>query len=181
MKPKLVLTVSIVLILSLLAACGGSPKNTSTPIPTLTPLPTSTPTPTTLPSPTPTPLPIPTLDPSSQSFMNFVDIGPYKLFLTCAGQGEPTIILENGLGGSTWNEGSLKTYKAFSRTCRYSRAGTGGEPLTGWRTTEDQVQDLHALLTQAGIPGPYVLVGHSIAGYNLVLYTSHYPDRKSVV
>jgi pimeloyl-ACP methyl ester carboxylesterase len=37
------------------------------------------------------------------------------------------------------------------------------------------VKDLHSLLTQAGVPGPYILVGHSIAGFNMVLYTDQYP------
>lgn len=170
------LTLAIWLSISLLATCAGSPKNTPTPVPTPTPLPTSTSTPTPLPSPTPTPLPIPTLDPSSQSYFNYVNVGNYKLFLDCKGQGEPTIILENGLGYASWTIG-LDNYKTFSRTCFYSRAGMNGEILTGWRTTEDQVQDLHALIQNAGIPGPFILVGHSIAGYNLALYTYHYPEQ----
>ena len=106
-----------------------------------------------------------------------MNVGYFKLFLDCQGQGEPTIILENGLGYSSWNDGSLYNYKAFTRTCLYYRAGMNNETLTGWRTTEDQVQDLHALIKNAGIPGPYILVGHSIAGYNLALYTSHYPEQ----
>jgi pimeloyl-ACP methyl ester carboxylesterase len=52
-----------------------------------------------------------------------------------------------------------------------------GGQVTEARTTEDQVKDLYDLLAQAGIPGPYVLVGHSIAGYNLVLYAYHYPEE----
>ncbi len=39
------------------------------------------------------------------------------------------------------------------------------------------VADLHALLQSAGIPGPYVLVGHSLGGMFVRLYTATYPDE----
>jgi pimeloyl-ACP methyl ester carboxylesterase len=38
------------------------------------------------------------------------------------------------------------------------------------------VKDLHTLLINANVPGPYVLVGWSVAGFNLRLYTSQYPS-----
>jgi pimeloyl-ACP methyl ester carboxylesterase len=39
------------------------------------------------------------------------------------------------------------------------------------------VDDLHALLAAAAIPGPYVLVGHSSGGLVARLYASEYPDE----
>jgi pimeloyl-ACP methyl ester carboxylesterase len=110
-----------------------------------------------------------------------VDIGGHLLPIQCIGSGEPTIILENGLGSfvndSSWTDHDLFRFNKISRTCRYLRVGGNGEELTQTRTTEDQVKDLHDLLTKAGVPKPYILVGHSIAGLNMVLYTSHYPDE----
>jgi pimeloyl-ACP methyl ester carboxylesterase len=47
------------------------------------------------------------------------------------------------------------------------------------RTVQDSVDDLHALLGQAGVPGPYVLVGHSVGGLIVRLYASAYPDDVS--
>ncbi len=38
------------------------------------------------------------------------------------------------------------------------------------------VDDLHALLTNASIPGPYILVGHSMGAYIIRLFTSQYPQ-----
>ena len=38
------------------------------------------------------------------------------------------------------------------------------------------VTDLHALLSAAGVPGPYVLAGHSFGGLVARLYTATYPD-----
>jgi pimeloyl-ACP methyl ester carboxylesterase len=117
--------------------------------------------------PTPTPFP--------EKFTGVAQVGPYKLIMLCEGKGEPTIILENGLDGFSWDTYSLARFKTISRTCRYARAGVMGEKIDGPRTTLDQVKDLHSLLTQTGVPGPYILVGHSIAGSNMVLYTDQYP------
>ena len=51
-----------------------------------------------------------------------------------------------------------------TRVCTYDRAGMGyseAGPLP--RTAEHFAQELHTLLQHAGVPGPYVLVGHSSA------------------
>ena len=40
---------------------------------------------------------------------------------------------------------------------------------------EQDVADLHALLTAAHVPGPYVLVAHSYGGLIAELYASTYP------
>ena len=37
------------------------------------------------------------------------------------------------------------------------------------------VAELHTLLVKSGVPQPYVLVGHSLAGLNIHLYASTYP------
>jgi hypothetical protein len=167
MKLKFILVVSVVLILSLLAACGASEsKNTVTPLPTTTPV------------PSPTPVPTPTATPYSITNPQLIDVGDgHLLLINCVGEGEPTIIFENGLDGVGWDEGIANQVKSISRNCRYQRRGMIGELVGGVVTTEDQVQDLHILLAKAGIPGPYILVGHSIAGLNLVLYTFHYPEE----
>jgi pimeloyl-ACP methyl ester carboxylesterase len=41
---------------------------------------------------------------------------------------------------------------------------------------EKEVLDLHALLTAAKVPGPYILVGHSVGGLLVRLYSDHYPN-----
>ena len=120
--------------------------------------------------------PIPTPIPFPNSYMGLVQVGAYKLPLFCEGKGEPTIILENGLDFPTWDVSSLSRFKTITRTCRYMRAGLNGETASGPRTTMDQVNDLHSLLTQAGVPGPYILVGHSKAGFILTLYTNQFPE-----
>ena len=39
------------------------------------------------------------------------------------------------------------------------------------------VNELHALLGISNVPGPYVLVGHSLGGFNVRLFAHEYPDE----
>jgi pimeloyl-ACP methyl ester carboxylesterase len=50
------------------------------------------------------------------------------------------------------------------------------DPVAQPRTVPDVVADLHALLHQASISGPYVFAGHSMGGLFVRLYTSTYPE-----
>ena len=39
------------------------------------------------------------------------------------------------------------------------------------------VEELHALLQAAEVPGPYLLAGHSLGGFFARLYAATYPDE----
>ncbi|HVA26817.1 MAG TPA: alpha/beta hydrolase [Candidatus Baltobacteraceae bacterium] len=106
-----------------------------------------------------------------------VDVGGHKLNLYCTGQGSPTVVLDAGEGETmfTWRKVQPKVAK-FSRVCSFDRAGMGfseGGPLP--RDASAMVDDLHALLKNAGLQAPYILVGHSIAGLYVPLYADRYP------
>jgi pimeloyl-ACP methyl ester carboxylesterase len=45
------------------------------------------------------------------------------------------------------------------------------------RTSKAIATDLHALLSAAGIPPPYVLVGYSFGGHNVRVYNGLYPNE----
>ena len=45
------------------------------------------------------------------------------------------------------------------------------------RTAADVVAEMHALLATAGVPGPYVLVGHSLGGLFVQLYSRTFPGE----
>jgi hypothetical protein len=55
-----------------------------------------------------------------------VDVGGHRLHIWCTGTGDPTVILEDGLGGSTADWGLVQPEVArFTRVCSYDRAGLG--------------------------------------------------------
>ena len=65
----------------------------------------------------------------------------------------------------------------LTRVCSYDRAGYGwSAPRPGPRDADTVAQQLHALLQQAGITGPLVLMGHSMGGIYIRDYASQYPQ-----
>jgi pimeloyl-ACP methyl ester carboxylesterase len=64
------------------------------------------------------------------------------------------------------------------KVCSYDRAGNGwSEPADGLRDGLTLVRELHNLLAAADIPGPYVLVGHSLGGPLNRIYTTQFQDE----
>ena len=109
----------------------------------------------------------------------FVDIGGYRLHLWCTGTGAPAVILDTGLGGSSAGWGFVQPDVArFTRVCSYDRAGMGySEPGPSPRTARRIATELAELLARSGIAGPVVLVGASIAGFNVRVFASDHPER----
>lgn len=135
---------------------------------------------------------------ASGDFAELVDVGGgRRLWLECRGQGSPTVVLESGAGNNAaiWDTialgpdsekmAVLPGIAAFTRVCAYDRPGTmldgdhlsQSDPVPMPRIAADAVADLHALLSAAGVPGPYVLVGHSLGGIIVRLYAAAYPDE----
>ena len=108
-----------------------------------------------------------------------IDVGSYRLHINCTGTGSPTVILDAGLGGSSLDWSLVQPGVAtFTRVCSYDRAGYGwSDSGPKPRTSERIVSELHTLLVKAGIPTPYVLVGHSYGGFNVRLYAYTYPQE----
>ena len=110
-----------------------------------------------------------------------VDIGGYKLHLNCQGSGNPTIVLDAGLGDWSvhWLEVQEKL-KTDNRVCSYDRAGYGwSDPGPRPRSSAQIVMELHSLLEKAGEKPPYLLAGHSFGGINMRLFASTYPSEVS--
>ena len=129
-------------------------------------------------------------------FSGLVDIGgDRKMYLECRGNGSPTIVLINGLGGAAdyWNSTETAALAAagevsrFARVCAYDRPGTvrvdnqfsRSDPIPQPSSEQSAVADLHAMLAAAGVRGPYVLAAHSYGGFIARLYASTFPDEVS--
>jgi pimeloyl-ACP methyl ester carboxylesterase len=130
---------------------------------------------------------------SQGDFAGLVDIDHGRhLYLECHGAGTPTVILESGFRntGAIWTISDhpntnpvLAQVSEFTHVCVYDRPGTTlsdnqfsrSDPVPMPRTITSIVHDLHALLTAAGIPGPYVLAAHSLGGIMARVYTAAYP------
>lgn len=109
-----------------------------------------------------------------------VDVGGYRMHIYCTGEGNPTVILDAGqpLGVSSWAWIQPELAKT-TRVCAYDRAGLGWSdpvPANTPRDGEQMARELHALLHNAGVPGPYVLVGHSFGGLVTRLFAGAYPN-----
>lgn len=107
------------------------------------------------------------------------DVDRYKMHINCTGEGSPTVILESGLGDTyaSWRKVQPEIAK-FTRVCSYDRAGIGySDSSSQPRTSKVIAGELQALLHAASVAPPYVLVGHSMGGYNVRLYASLYRDE----
>jgi pimeloyl-ACP methyl ester carboxylesterase len=105
------------------------------------------------------------------------DIGGYSLHINCLGKGSPTIIMDVGLGDDSSDWQSLfEQSSKITHTCIYDRAGYGWSDYGPRpRTSRRIASELMILLQQAQIQPPYILVGHSFAGFNLRLFASFFP------
>lgn len=106
-----------------------------------------------------------------------VDIGGRGLNINCAGSGSPAVILESGGGGYGWRKVQPEVAK-FTTVCWYDRAGEGwSDPAPTARSSATIVHDLQELLQRAPVAGPYVLVGHSIGGEYVRIFTAKFPSE----
>lgn len=113
---------------------------------------------------------------------DMVDIGGRRLRIHCEGPlGEgPTVVLEAGSFGlaADWAEVQKRLTAQGVASCAYDRAGMGfSDPGPQPRDGLAIVGDLEKLLAAADVPGPYVLVGHSMAGLHVRLFAVRNPDK----
>jgi pimeloyl-ACP methyl ester carboxylesterase len=172
------LSVATALVLAL-TACSGEPQSatTTTGEPTLPSAPdTSSSTSTASSS-------VIAEEPTSTDLIMDVELDGRRIHVTCFGPSDPavpTLLFEAG-GASpsdTWDV-VVDALSPTRRTCAYDRAGTGASPLPPEprRTMTDVVADLEAVLDRAGIDGPFVLVGHSMAVWPESVYAAAHPDE----
>ncbi len=105
-------------------------------------------------------------------------VNGHQMHMVCTGEGSPTVILQAGaIAESLWWYRVQNQLAEHTQVCAYDRPGMGwSEPVSGSRDALTINAELHDLLEQAGIPAPYVVVGHSFGAVLTRIYATQYPD-----
>ena len=109
-----------------------------------------------------------------------VDVGGYRLHINCTIAGSPTVVIVAGAGdwSTTWGGGVQPEVTKTTRVCTYDRAGLGwSEPGRLPSDAAHFAKELHTLLQNANVPGPYVMVGHSLGGMIVRIFAHEYASE----
>ena len=106
-------------------------------------------------------------------------VGTASLHIRCVGDGAATVVLIPGFGDALSKMSGLETALAPSaRVCSYDRYGNGtSDAPPEPQTFSIQAENLHQLLVLSNVPGPYLLVAHSLGGPEAVTFASAYRDE----
>jgi pimeloyl-ACP methyl ester carboxylesterase len=109
-----------------------------------------------------------------------ISLGDRRLSIDCDGEAgvAATVVLIAG-GGRTAKDWSKvqPAVSNFARVCSYDRAGSGksDNAASKLQSVDEIVNDLHTLLKASGEKGPFILVGHSIAGIYVRTFATKFP------
>ncbi|MFH8680919.1 alpha/beta fold hydrolase [Streptomyces lydicus] len=103
------------------------------------------------------------------------DIDGRRLMLHRSGNGGPTAVFLAGSGLMSLDYLNIHHRVAeLTGSVLYDRAGNGwSDPAELPRTAAEVTDELQTLLRTAAVPGPYLLIGHSLGG----AYARHYARR----
>jgi pimeloyl-ACP methyl ester carboxylesterase len=108
------------------------------------------------------------------------NVGGHKMHLYATGEGGtgPPVVLEAGSGAFSVDWCLVQQQVAkFAPVCSYDRAGHAWSELGPRpRTMKQAASDLHRLLSEAGIRGPYIMVGHSLGGFIVRVFAREFPN-----
>ncbi len=104
-----------------------------------------------------------------------VDVGGYKVHLYCTGAGSPTVVIVGA--GFSFDWGLVQPEVAnITQVCAYDHSGSAWSDDGPADSCALRVREIHEALKNAGIKGPYVLVGHSFGAVVARLYAGQYPN-----
>lgn len=99
------------------------------------------------------------------------------LHVYCVGAGTPAVVFDAGLGGNylDWTFVQARVSENH-RACAYDRPGAGWSSRTARpRDAGSLAEELHLAMLAAGVPTPFILVGHSFGGLLSQNYLGRYP------
>lgn len=111
-----------------------------------------------------------------------IDMGSRSLHMVCAGPTDagPVVVFEAGAFGLSADWGAVQAKLAAKgvRSCAYDRAGLGrSDPGPRPRDGLAVAADFEKMLAASGEKGPYIYVGHSMAGLYARLFAGRNPDK----
>ncbi|WP_161884260.1 alpha/beta fold hydrolase [Deinococcus alpinitundrae] len=90
------------------------------------------------------------------------------------------MVIDAGWGGfsTPWHTVQSGVARRTTRVCTCDLAGMGySEPSPLPRDASHFEGELHTLLQRAGVPGPYVMVGHSLGGLTTRIFVHRHPSE----
>lgn len=125
---------------------------------------------------------------SSDPETKMLTVGDHNIRVLIAGKqflsaGVPTVVFENGLGGSIEGWGSLLARVAeFAPVIAYDRPGIGESKPSEFEPSPANVAALlHNILELIGVDPPFILVGFSLGGPYARMFASTYPEETAGV
>jgi pimeloyl-ACP methyl ester carboxylesterase len=107
-----------------------------------------------------------------------------RLNMYCLGRGSPAVVFDSGFEdwAPAWAAVQPRIAK-LTRACSYDRAGAGfSTPGPMPRTSVRIADELHTALHNAGVRGPYILVGSAFGSYNIRAFADrHTADLAGLV
>ena len=106
-------------------------------------------------------------------------VNGHQMHLVCKGEGSPAVILQAGAtADSLWWYRVQNQLAEHTQVCAFNRPGMGwSDPVSGMRDPLTIDSELHALLEQAAVTAPYIVVGHSFGSILRRIYAAQYPDE----
>jgi pimeloyl-ACP methyl ester carboxylesterase len=106
-----------------------------------------------------------------------IDVGGYRIHMSCVGNGRTTVVLLHGLGDYSFDWILVqRKLAAHMHVCAYDR------PAQAWsdvgpapRGLETSSLELRRLVLKSGLHGPLILVGHSWGGMIARVYAYEHP------
>ncbi len=108
-----------------------------------------------------------------------IAVNGQQMHIYCVGEGNPTVIVEQGLGGQSlaWDELNQQMAK-ITRTCAYDRVGMGySEPIDQPTLAVDVADNLYTLINSARIEDDIVFVAWSAGGVYAREFYQRYPEK----
>ncbi|WP_424639541.1 alpha/beta fold hydrolase [Embleya sp. AB8] len=107
------------------------------------------------------------------------EVNGRRLLVHRSGDGGPSVVFLPGGGAVGLDYWNVRERAAeLTTSVLYDRAGTGwSDPIELPRTSAEVTDELRELLRIAGVPAPYLLVGHSLGGLYARHYATRFPDE----